>query len=66
MKEWYQKESLVRTHFDRGILLTDFKIAEKLKATAEAGNITATQEFRKIQEANKIEQLKQELFDNEY
>lgn len=61
IKEWNVKTSLVRHHYDKGILEAEFLIAEGLLNHAKAGNITASQEFKKIARAQHVENLKNEL-----
>jgi len=66
MLEWNDKDTLVRHHYDRGILQSQFAISNSLKGLADKGNITAVQEFKKLQLENEIENLKTQFFNNEY
>lgn len=45
--EWENHESEVRYHYDRGILVSQYEINEKLLNDAKSGNITAAQIFDK-------------------
>lgn len=54
MRLWYNKDSLVRTHYDRGQLVAEFSVNQKQKELAVAGNITAAQIFLKESEAQKF------------
>lgn len=47
LKEWRTLNSLVRTSYDRGKLVSSFSINNKQKENAESGNITAAQIFLK-------------------
>lgn len=47
LKEWRNPDSLVRTAYDRGKLVSSFLINQKQKENAESGNITAAQVFLK-------------------
>lgn len=47
LKEWRNPNSLVRTSYDRGKLVSSFAINNKQKENAESGNITAAQIFLK-------------------
>lgn len=61
IKEWQVKTSLVRHHYDKGLLEAEYLIAEGLLNHAKAGNITAAQEYKKIARAQHVENLKNEL-----
>ncbi|WP_026730203.1 hypothetical protein [Flavobacterium denitrificans] len=64
---WYQKDSLVRQAYDRGQLVSEFKINLKQKENAESGNITAAQVFLKEAERNEINNIRNRiLFGDEY
>lgn len=62
MKAWFNKESLVRYHYERGQLVADFEINQKQLDNAKAGNITAAQVYFKESEAQKVENLKKHIF----
>lgn len=62
MKAWYNKESLVRYHYDRGQLVADFEINQKQLDNAKSGNITAAQIYYKNAKAQKVENLKKKIF----
>lgn len=64
MKEWNNKQSLVRHHYDKGVLEADFLISNGLLDHAKKGNITAAQEFKKIARAQHVENLKNEILFN--
>lgn len=58
MKDWKNKDSLIRYHYDRGILLVDAQAGMKLAENAMAGNITAHQQLEKIRKGQRLEALK--------
>ena len=58
LKEWKNKDTIVRYHYDRGLLLDSAAIAMKLAENAKGGNITAIQQLDKIQRAQRVENLK--------
>lgn len=58
MKDWQNKDSAIRYHYDRGILLIDANAGMKLAENAMSGNITAHQQLEKIREGQRIEMLK--------
>ncbi|WP_417200109.1 hypothetical protein [Bizionia sp.] len=62
MKAWYNRESLVRYHYDRGQLVADFEINQKQLDNAKSGNITAAQIYFKNAQAQKVENLKKQIF----
>ena len=64
---WFDKDSEVRRHYDRGQLLAEFNINNKQKELAEKGNITAAQIFLKEAESTKIENIRNRiLFGDDY
>lgn len=63
--EWQNKHSVVRHHYDKGILQAEFLISNGLLEHAQKGNITASQEFKKIARARHVENLKNEFFGHE-
>ncbi len=64
---WYQKESAVRTAYERGKLESEFKINAKQKELAEKGNITAAQIFLKEAEKTEINNIRNRiLFGDDY
>ncbi|SUV52584.1 hypothetical protein [Bergeyella zoohelcum] len=58
IKDWNNKDSLIRYHYDRGILLVDAQAGMKLAENAMAGNITAHQQLEKIRKGQRLEALK--------
>lgn len=67
LKLWYQKNSEVRLAYERGKLVSEYKINLKQKENAEAGNITAAQVFLKEKEANDIANIRNRiLFGDDY
>ena len=58
LKEWKNKDTIVRYHYDRGLLLDSAAITMKLAENAKGGNITAIQQLDKIQRAQRVENLK--------
>lgn len=59
---WKDKESVIRYHYERGRLVADFEVNEKLLDNAKSGNITAAQIYFKSAEEKKVESLKEEIF----
>lgn len=58
MAEWFKVDSAVDYHYKRGVLLVEAESGIKLGENAKAGNITAFQELRKLQESITIENIK--------
>ena len=58
LKEWKNENTIVRYHYDRGLLLYSAAITMKLAENAKGGNITAIQQLDKIQRAQRVENLK--------
>tara|TARA_R110002049_G_scaffold294507_2_gene481160 strand:+ start:2374 stop:2679 length:306 start_codon:yes stop_codon:yes gene_type:complete len=61
-REWEKEGSLVRHHYDRGQLVADFEINQKLLENARSGNITAAQIFEKNRERVQVENLKEQIY----
>jgi hypothetical protein len=61
LQEWNNKESKIRYHYDRGVLLVQANSEMKLVDSAEKGNITAYQQLVKQQYFQKIENRKKEI-----
>lgn len=55
------KNSKVQHHITRGKLESKFLVNEKLLQNAQSGNITASQELRKVIEANDVEEIKKKI-----
>lgn len=62
LKAWYNKESLVRFHYNKGQLVAEFEINQKQLNNAKTGNITAAQIYFKNSEEQKVENLKKQIF----
>ncbi len=62
IKEWKHPDTLVRYHYDRGLLLDSAAIAMKLAENAKGGNITAIQQLEKIQRTQRVENLKKQIY----
>lgn len=58
MKDWNNKDSFIRYHYDRGVLVVDANAGMKLAENAMAGNITAHQQLEKIRKGQRLEALK--------
>lgn len=56
-----QAKSCIQFHITRGKLQTQYNINDKLKLNAEAGNITATQEYVKAVNRIEVEQIKRKI-----
>lgn len=64
---WYDKDSEVRKHYERGKLIAEFNINNKQKELAEKGNITAAQIFLKEAEKNEVNNIRNRiLFGDDY
>ncbi len=50
MRQYYKPDSLVRFHFNKGVLAANFEVDQKLLENAKTGNITASQEYKKAAE----------------
>ncbi len=61
MQLWYDKESQVRYHYERGQLVSEFEINKKQLDLAKSGNITAAQIFLKIAEETKINNIRNQI-----
>jgi hypothetical protein len=67
MRLWYDIESNVRVAYEKGKLVSEFKINNKQKELAEAGNITAAQIFLKEAEKNEVNNIRNRiLFGDDY
>lgn len=67
LRIWADRESMVRTAYERGKLVSSFEINKKQKENAQSGNITAAQIFlkeSKEQEAQNI--LNRVLYGDDY
>jgi len=53
--------SLIYHHFNRGILLSNFEINQKLLDNAKSGNITAVEIFQKRQESVNLHNIKRRI-----
>lgn len=62
MKDWNNKDSFIRYHYDRGILLVDAQAGMKLAENAMAGNITAHQQLEKVRKGAKIRCIEKKDF----
>lgn len=60
--EYEDENSEFRYHFDRGRLFNQALVDQKLFDDAKAGNLTATAIYKKTTKANKLANLKQQLF----
>ena len=60
-REFENPESLVRFHYDKGILEAQFGIDNKLLENAKTGNITATQESKKATEKRAFDNHKHRI-----
>lgn len=60
-KEYHSPDSLVRYHYDRGILLVDAESGIKLAENAKAGNITAHQQLVKIRASQRLDALRKRI-----
>lgn len=62
LHQWRKPDSLVRFHYDKGILTAGFEIDNKLLENAKTGNITAAQEIKKAQEKTAFENHKMRIY----
>ena len=61
MKDWQNPETLIRYHYDRGVLLVDAAAGTKLAENAMGGNITAHQQLEKIKRRQFVEDAKNRI-----
>jgi hypothetical protein len=61
MQLWFDDESDVRKHYERGKLVAEFNINNKQKELAEKGNITAAQIFLKEAERNEVNNIRNRI-----
>ncbi len=61
LKEWNDKDSKIRYHYDRGLLITQATSDMKLVDAAKTGNITAYQQVLKQQFFQKIDNKKKQM-----
>ncbi len=61
MRKWIEKHSVVRTAYDDGLLLSDFKVLDKQRELAESGNITAAQIYLKETREKEIAQIRNKI-----
>ncbi|WP_372744287.1 hypothetical protein [Lutibacter sp.] len=65
LRQYHKPDSLVRFHYNKGILTAQFEIDEKLLQNAKTGNITASQEHKKAQEKRLFENQKLRILNGE-
>ncbi|MBX9886681.1 MAG: hypothetical protein K2Y30_01950 [Flavobacteriaceae bacterium] len=61
MQLWFDSETEVRKHYERGKLVAEFNINNKQKELAEKGNITAAQIFLKEAERNEVNNIRNRI-----
>lgn len=61
MQLWFDGETEVRKHYERGKLVAEFNINNKQKELAEKGNITAAQIFLKEAERNEVNNIRNRI-----
>ncbi len=64
-KEFEDKESKFRYHYQRGKLISQAKIDMKINESAQGGNMTAMQQFEKIRNARHFENMRNQMFDGD-
>jgi hypothetical protein len=62
IKEWRNKTSLIREHYDYGITKASYDINEKLHDSAVKGNVTSIQLFQKNTDERAIQNIKEKYF----
>ena len=60
-REFRDKKSTFRYHYDRGKLISQADIDMNLQASAKGGNLTAQQQLEKIKSARHFENLRDQL-----
>lgn len=60
-KEFDDKESKFRYHFDRGCLISQAQIDMQLLKSAKDGNLTANQQFERIRQQRHFENIRDQL-----
>lgn len=61
MIQYHTPDSLVRFHYNKGVLTAKFEVDNKLLENAKGGNITATQESKKAQQKQAFENHKNRI-----
>ena len=61
MQDFYDLESLIYYHYQRGLLMTDASAGMILAANAIAGNITAHQQLEKIRRRQLVDREKKRI-----
>lgn len=59
--EWHNHDSVIRYHYDKGVLKADFDISKKRLENATSGNLTADQVHQKETERRKFENVKAQI-----
>lgn len=62
MALWFNKQSDVRHHYNRGQLVAEFEVNNKQKELAVAGNITAAQIFLAQKEKTNLDNIRNRIF----
>lgn len=62
LRQYHKQGSLVRHHYDKGVLTASFEVNNKLLENAKTGNITAAQEITKAQAERLFENHKNRIF----
>ncbi|MFB9055064.1 hypothetical protein ACFFVB_18430 [Formosa undariae] len=62
MRDWFNPDSLIRTHFNKGVLQAQFEIHQKQLEGAKSGNITSAQIYLNLSELQRTENLKKKIF----
>jgi len=61
IRQCNKPDSLVKHHFDKGVLTAQFEVDNKILETAKSGNITAAQELKKLQDKRQFENHKMRI-----
>ena len=64
-KQFDNKESVFRYHYDRGRLISQAKVDMDLLTSAQGGNMTAKQQFEKIRQTRHFENLRDQMFQHD-
>jgi len=62
LNAWNNLESKERLHYEKGRLVAEFEINQKLLDNAKSGNITAAQIFEKNRERVHVENMKKQIY----
>lgn len=66
MRQYLVPESLIRHHYRKGLLESEYLISQKLLDNAKTGNISAVDTFEERQNKVNLRELKKRIFNDGY